>query len=97
MVTFLIDDTYRWVCDHNYVILQTKRARCTLNKEILDSHNEESFSGVHSVELVYKFDEKLASVCQPLLKCHSNSFGGQIHIYSICSIRHRSCIVATLE
>ena len=39
-------------------ILQTKRASCTLNKEILDLHNEESSSGVHSVDLVYKFDMK---------------------------------------
>ena len=43
------------LCD---VILQANRVRCTLNMEILDLLNEESVSGAHSVELVYKFDEK---------------------------------------
>ena len=52
-------------CDRNCVILWTKRAKCTLNKKILDllnerkildSLNEESVSGV--VELVYNLDEK---------------------------------------
>ena len=33
------------LCDHYYVILQTSRARCALNKEILDLLNEESVSG----------------------------------------------------
>ena len=47
------------VCDRKCVILQTKRARCALNKEILDSHNKESiFIERAVIELVYKFDEK---------------------------------------
>ena len=46
-------------CDRNYVILQTNRAKCTLNKKILDLLNEERISGACSGgELVYKFDEK---------------------------------------
>ena len=49
------------ICDHNYVILRTNRARCALNKEILDVLNEESVSGARSGELVYKFDEKYAA------------------------------------
>ena len=36
--------------------MPTNRARCALNKEILDLLNKESVSGV--VELVYKFNEK---------------------------------------
>ena len=36
------------LCDHNYVILRTNRARCALNKEILDLLNEDSVSGVRS-------------------------------------------------
>ena len=36
------------LCDHNYVILRTNRARSALNKEILDLLNEESVSGAHS-------------------------------------------------
>ena len=40
------------------VILQTNRARCSLNNKILDLLIEESVSGEGSVKLVYKFDEK---------------------------------------
>ena len=36
------------LCDRNYVILQTNRARCALNKEILDLLNEKSISGARS-------------------------------------------------
>ena len=36
------------LCDSNCVILQTNRARCALNTEILDLFNEESVSGVRS-------------------------------------------------
>ena len=57
----MLDDTYQLA----YVIIivssfgQTIRARCALNKEILDLLNEESISGVCSmVELVYILDEK---------------------------------------
>ena len=52
-VNFLKDDTYRWVCDRKYVIAQTKRAKCTSNKEIY----VESVSEARS-ELVYKVDKK---------------------------------------
>ena len=37
-----------WFCDHNYVIIRKNRARCILNKEILDLLKEESVSGVRS-------------------------------------------------
>ena len=48
------------VCDRNCVILQTKIARCTLNKDILDLLNEKSASGAHSGR---EIDEKsIASV-----------------------------------
>ena len=43
-VNLLNDDTYRWDC----VILRTNRAKCALNKEILDLLNEESISGACS-------------------------------------------------
>ena len=33
------------LCDHNYVILRTNRARCAIYKEILDLLNVESASG----------------------------------------------------
>ena len=33
------------LCDHNCIILRTNKARCTLNKEIIDLLNEESVSG----------------------------------------------------
>ena len=36
------------LCDHNYVILRTNRARSALNMEILDLLNEESVSGARS-------------------------------------------------
>ena len=36
------------MCNCKFVIIQTKRVRCDLNKEILDLLNEESISGVHS-------------------------------------------------
>ena len=49
-------DTYRLVCNRNCVILQRKRARCTLNKEILDLLNRKAFLERAVVELVYKFD-----------------------------------------
>ena len=47
-------------CDRNCIILLTNRARCALNKEILDLLNEDSVSEACSamVELVYQFDEK---------------------------------------
>ena len=35
-------------CDRNCVILWTNRARCTLDKEILDLLNKENVSGVCS-------------------------------------------------
>ena len=54
-MTILTDEYVR-----SYVIVQTKRARCALYKEILDLFNEESISracrGRDSI--VYKFDEK---------------------------------------
>ena len=46
------------VCDRNCVILQTKRARDTLNKKILDLLYEKAFLEHEVVELVYKFDQK---------------------------------------
>ena len=43
------------LCDCNYVIVLTNRARCTLYKNLL---YEEVFLERVVVELVYKFDEK---------------------------------------
>ena len=45
-VNLLNDDTYQWDCATNYVILRTNRAKCALNKEILDLLNEEAFWSV---------------------------------------------------
>ena len=57
-VNLLNDDTMS-LCDHNCVILQTNRARYTLNMKILDLINKESVSEAFTVvELVYKFNEK---------------------------------------
>ena len=45
-VNLLNDDTLPMdLCDHNYVILRTTRARCAIYKEILDLLNEESVAG----------------------------------------------------
>ena len=55
------------LCDRNYAILRTNRARCTLDRKILDLLDEESISGAcsgtailllaihpfHSVRLTY--------------------------------------------
>ena len=48
----------------NYVILHTNRARCTLNKEILDILNEtrKAFLEHAVVELVYKFNDKSTAI-----------------------------------
>ena len=46
--------------DSNSVRLQIKRARCALNKKILDILNEESISVIEVVQqLAYKFNENL--------------------------------------
>ena len=63
-VNLLNDDTYRLdSASRNYVILRTNRAKCTLNKEILDLLNEENaFLKRAVVALVYfKLDEKARS------------------------------------
>ena len=44
------------VCDRKCVLLQTEKARCALNMEILDF--TKAFLERSVVELVYKFDEK---------------------------------------
>ena len=71
------------VCDRKCVILQTKRARYALNKEIFDLLNEERVSGARSGRLVYNFDEKstasVRKVSRPL-KCHSKFWG--THTYT---------------
>ena len=46
------------LCDCNYVILHRNRARCALNKKILNLLNDENFLEKAAVELVYKFYEK---------------------------------------
>ena len=38
--------------------IRTNRARCALNRKILDLLDEESISGEAVVELIYKFDKK---------------------------------------
>ena len=43
------------LCDRDYVILRTNRARCALNKEMF---NEENVSGARSGRFVTKFDKK---------------------------------------
>ena len=46
--------------DSNSVSLQAKRARCALNKKILDILNKESISVCEVVQqLAYKFNENL--------------------------------------
>ena len=49
-VNLLNDDTYQWDCATVIVSSfgQINRARCTLNKEILDLLNEKSISGACS-------------------------------------------------
>ena len=70
------------LCDCNYVILRTTRARCALNKEILDLLIEESVSGEHSGRLTYKFTKKFTA---SVLKGESTAkvsfnFFGHIHM-----------------
>ena len=71
------------LCDRNCVIVQPKRARCTLNKEILDLLNKESVSGSAMVELVYKLDEnhKCFKKIRRSLRYDSNFFHKHTHIY----------------
>ena len=65
-------------CERNTVTLQTNRTRCALNKEILDSLNEESISGVRSGRAgLYISMRSLLSVLKKvsqLLKYYSNFF-----------------------
>ena len=49
--------------NYNYVILRTNRARCALNKKILNLLNEEIFLEKTVVELVYKFVKKYYREC----------------------------------
>ena len=44
-VNLLNDDTYRW---DSATVIVTNRARCALNKDILDLLNEENVSGARS-------------------------------------------------
>ena len=86
-VDLLNDDLPMWFCDHNYVILRTNRARCALNKEILDLHNEESVSEVRSfVELVYKSNEKSTTASvrkgKSTAKVPFKLFWGVIHTHT---------------
>ena len=71
------------LCKCNYVILQTNRARCALNEEILDLLTSKAFLERAVIELVYKFDEKsttsVEKVRQPL-QYHLNIFGGILYI-----------------
>ena len=46
------------LCHCNYVILQTNRARSTLNKGFLDFSKSKVFLDRVVVKLVYKLDEK---------------------------------------
>ena len=46
------------LCDLKCVVLQTNRAKCTLNKDILDLLMRKAFLEHVEVEPVYKFDEK---------------------------------------
>ena len=46
------------LCDLNWVMLRTKRARCALYKEIFDYLTRKVFVERSVVELVYTFDEK---------------------------------------
>ena len=65
------------LCNCHCVIHRTNRARCALNKEILELLNEEVFLEHAVIELVHNFDEKSIKVIQKVnrpLKCHSNFF-----------------------
>ena len=44
------------VCEHNCILLQTKRARCGLKR--ICFAQQEKIQEIAVIELVYKFDEK---------------------------------------
>ena len=46
------------LCDRNGVILWIKRARCSLNKEIIYLLMRKAFLERSAIEVVYKLDEK---------------------------------------
>ena len=75
----------RGLCNRNCVILQTNRARCALNEEILDLLNEESISGMCSGKSTIKSLPQVFEKVSQLLKCNLNFFffggGGHIYIY----------------
>ena len=48
MVNMLNNDAYWGLCDRNFVILQTNRARCAINKKRSDLLKEENVSGARS-------------------------------------------------
>ena len=52
------------LCYRNCVILQTNRARCILNKEILDLVNVESVSGARSGGVSLNFTRRLPRVSE---------------------------------
>ena len=93
-VNSLNDDTYQWDCATviYYVILRTSRARCTLNKDILDLLNEESVSGACNGNSTRSLLQVFDKVNRPL-KCHSNFLGGYIY-YSVWEDqrKNRLCI-----
>ena len=64
-------------CDCNCVILWTNRAKCSLNKEILDLLNKESVSGACSgrTSNLVRSQLRVFEKVSPALKCHSNFLG----------------------
>ena len=68
--------------DRNYVILRTNRAKCALKHFFFNLLNEESVSGVHKCRAsrINSTRSLLQVFGSRSLKCHSNFFGGHIHI-----------------
>ena len=88
----LNDDTYRCVCVGNCVPIRTNRARCALNKKILDLLDEESISGESSGRVsLYIRREVLPRMFEKVsrsLKYDSNFGGVHKHIYMDTNTDH---------
>ena len=88
-VNLLNDDTYR--CDSATIIMSSFgqiEQGAILNKEILNSINEESISGAHScrASLTRSLPRVFENVSRPL-KCHSNFIGSHITPARACVCR----------
>ena len=83
------------LCDFNCVILWTNRARCALNREILNLLNEESVSGESSGRAsLYKFDEKSYHEGESIAKDTIHFFSPQTYMLHILEtvVRLSLCI-----